>query len=736
MADLTSPSNGRVVRGGDGMLCHIDQVDGKYQMVSSQNGNWSLSTNNGDTFSGGFSQNGAWVNYSDFDSDTKILYLQTYELGDFYRWNVVTGDQELVDVNSFSLNITAVTVDENVDNRVYFGTNGGGIVRVDNANEGLEVDGTLIGSFIGNVASIDIEDGNEDHILITLSNYGVNSVYESKDGGDNWTSVEGNIPDMPVRWGIFSPIDASQALVATEAGVWATELLDGSNTTWFPPVPVKGVPLTRVDQLLVRRSDNTVLAATYGRGLFTTDIFMEPKADMFIDQIGYTGVPLRFMGDEAINASSWMWDFGDSSTSTEENTTHSYPTIGEYPVSLTINDDLITSSIVKVLPDRALPYQIGDANYGGDFEGNTEQYGVFTVNGSSFSRGNSTIQGKDGVHSGENAFVLGIDEEYYQNGTHSMVYIPNFNMEEESIYEFSFWAKFRLNNGYDGLRVEYSTDRGQSWDQLGSTDDSNWYNFKNNNLDGAGFDQGASYFSGTKNGFVNYKLNISNLSGNKDVAFRFVFKAGATGNFRGIAIDDIEITKYDGELKTDLLSFSGEYTEPTEITLTWLTQPEYHCYKFEVERSINGFDFEEIETIFATGGTSTDIQSYDITTLAQRSLYFYRIKVINENNSLDYNYEFYSPTIVMRKNLEGTSVRHLFPNPIEDQVFLTFTDIIEGGAIYEMYAVNGKLVTKGVLEDGLPTGTINVPASLTSGVYILNIQVGDGEPQTFKLLKN
>ena len=590
-----------------------------------------------------------------------------------------------------------------------------------------------MGTCSGSISSFDVETENPDHILISISNYGSQSVYETKDGGDNWKNVEGNLPDIPVNWAIFNPKDATQALAATEMGVWVTELLDDGNTTWSPPALGIGTPLTRVSQLEVRRSDNVVLASTYGRGLFTTDVFAEPKAKMTIDQIGYTQANLKFNGEVAVNASSWLWDFGDGASSTDESTTHNLSTIGEYPVSLTINDNLTTTSPVKILPDHDLPYESGTSNYGGDFEGNTEQYGVFTVSGSSFSRGNSTMPGKDGVHSGDNAFVLGIDEEYYQNGTHSMVYIPNFNMETPGIYEFSFWTKFRLNNGLDGMRVEYSTNRGENWAQLGSTDDPNWYNFKNNNLENAGFSQGASYFSGIKNAYVRYAVDISQFAGQKDVAFRFVFKSGADGNFRGIAIDDIQISKYDGELATKLLSFSGEFTEPTEITLTWLTQPEYRCVEFQLERSINGFDFEEIETVLAEGKTSADMFTYETTTLGQRNLYFFRLKVISA--ATDYSYEFYSPTIVVRKNLEGVGIQYIFPNPIEENIFLTFTDVSEELAEYELFAANGQLVAKGNVP-AAGTATIPVPPTLSAGVYLLSIQIGEGEREVFKLLKN
>ncbi|HJW31264.1 MAG TPA: hypothetical protein VJ508_18680, partial [Saprospiraceae bacterium] len=53
------------VTGADGMLCFIDQADPNFQISSSQNGGWNLSTDGGNNFSGGLvSVNGDWVDWS------------------------------------------------------------------------------------------------------------------------------------------------------------------------------------------------------------------------------------------------------------------------------------------------------------------------------------------------------------------------------------------------------------------------------------------------------------------------------------------------------------------------------------------------------------------------------------------------------------------------------------------------------------------------------------------------
>ncbi|MBL0342428.1 MAG: glycosyl hydrolase, partial [Bacteroidetes bacterium] len=108
-------------------------------------------------------------------------------------------------------------------------------MRVDNALTTTPVVNLAVaGMPTGTVSCVAIENGNDNHLLATYSNYGSNSVWETLDGGITWVSVEGNLPDMPVRWALFNPNAANQAILATEIGVWSTDLLNGGATVWGP----------------------------------------------------------------------------------------------------------------------------------------------------------------------------------------------------------------------------------------------------------------------------------------------------------------------------------------------------------------------------------------------------------------------------------------------------------------------------------------------------------------------
>lgn len=726
-------SAGRSVLGGDGFFCHIDEDEPNIQMVSLYFAQYSLSTDGGRTFSGGATLDGNFLSASDYDSRSNILYSQTRS-ADFYRWFVNTGVTTPITVANLGLDVSAVTVDPNTPNRVYFGNfNGGGVVRVDDAHTGEEVTGVQLAPITGTVSGIAVEDGDPNHLLVTVSNYGLPSVLESFDGGQSWINVEGDLPDMPVNFCLFNPNDNRQAMLATEAGVWVTELLDGSNTQWLPPPAGRGTPFVRTDMLRLRRSDNVVLAATHGRGMFTCDVFADPSARMLFDRVAYTDVPLRFFGDLSTNAETYAWDFGDGDTGTEENPVHAYDMVGEYPVTLTVNNTLSTSSSVKVLPDLPVPWETGKPGYGGDFEGQTQQYGVFTLSGSSFERGNSSVSGKDGVRSGNNAYVVGLNEPFYQAYTHTMLYMPNFDLSEQGLYEFSFWGKWRIHPGFDGFRVEYSTDKGRTWQVLGNNVRTGWYNQQNSNLSDAVFPVGSAYFSGNRPEWQQYRFNISFLSGTPDVAFRFVFRSDGIGNHVGLAIDDVSVSKYEGELATRLTRFEAKYVNGAEsVQLDWTTQPEYFCTRIEVERSVNGRDFERIAIQNATGGRTADPQIYDHTSLAQRNLYFYRLKVINEEPAIGYAYEFYSPVLVMQRFEPANFVHRVFPSPLSSAVGVTFNEVINQAVQYEVFDASGRLVTKGRADAPGPYLEIPVGPNLAKGIYVLRLKVGDAGFESFK----
>ena len=281
----------RRVIGGDGGFAHIDQDNPQVQITAVTRSTYFI-TNDGWTSNANVDvvqiKNGGaglFINPTDYNSASNELFCASFPGEYDIIQNVGTSN----DIASRTIpgmadyQVTAVTTSPNVAGTVYMGGTfnvGGGrlngaanVMRIDNASSATPTFTnitnnlpTVNGLYI---SSIEVENGDENHLLVTYSNYSQVSVFETTDNGATWTSVEGNLPDMPVRWAIFNPLNNQQALIATEMGVWSTNELDGANTVWGPTN--SNLANVRVDMLQVSPADNQVLAATHGRGFFTSD---------------------------------------------------------------------------------------------------------------------------------------------------------------------------------------------------------------------------------------------------------------------------------------------------------------------------------------------------------------------------------------------------------------------------------------------------------------------------------
>ena len=256
------------ITGGDGGFCHIDRMDPNIQITSYIYNAYFITTSNwaNRSYVEIGSRTGSFINPTDYDDVNKILYCAA-DGKKMYYINVLTSEYDSVEFSNlqFTESISALKVSEEDSNILYFGTTRGKVyLSMDPTNNVAPIE---LVDLSGTVRSIEIDPQNNNNLLLTLSNFGVESVYYSTDKGFTWDGLQGNLPDMPVRWGIINPFDGTRAILATELGIWSTNLIDGDQTQWF--LNSEGFPLTRVNMFDVRNEDNLILAATYGRGIFS-----------------------------------------------------------------------------------------------------------------------------------------------------------------------------------------------------------------------------------------------------------------------------------------------------------------------------------------------------------------------------------------------------------------------------------------------------------------------------------
>jgi hypothetical protein len=227
--------------------------------------------------------------YSDFsDSTNRVYYLRRYI-------NIKSGTVTRVDLTNALLTSypTAITPGKVTATTLFVGTANGRMLKLINANTVTAANSTstvpatsgwsdITGSgFVGSISDISFG-ANDSQIFVTMSNYGVTSIWYTLNGGTNWYSLEGNLPDLPVRAILQNPLATNELMVGTELGVWYTIGFNPTTSsnqalTWYHSF--NGMSNVKVTDLDLQPNSPTaptgysVYAATYGRGVFSSQLW-------------------------------------------------------------------------------------------------------------------------------------------------------------------------------------------------------------------------------------------------------------------------------------------------------------------------------------------------------------------------------------------------------------------------------------------------------------------------------
>jgi methionine-rich copper-binding protein CopC len=285
--------------------------------------------------------------------------------------------------------------------------------------------------------------------------------------------------------------------------------------------------------------------------------------------IVYQPDQITFTDASSGTVTSRNWSFGTGASPATATTAGphnvTYSSAGTKTVTLAVNANASTSTkTINILPTLSIPYTLAQ---GGNFDSNAEHFAASNIQGTAFERGNSSISGKNGTASGSFAWVLGLTNAEYAHGTHAMIYTPNFNFTNAAGYTFRFKTKIQVETNYDGFIVEYSTNKGNTWTQLGNTTSSDWYNATvGSSVGTGGFASGTKFFSAPISSFETKSFNVGFLSGQANVTFRFVFKSDNSVAGAGVVIDDVEVVSLDSTPPT-LVSLNPA-NNTTNVTIT------------------------------------------------------------------------------------------------------------------------------------------------------------------------
>jgi hypothetical protein len=182
-------------------------------------------------------------------------------------------------------------------------------------------------------------------------------------------------------------------------------------------------------------------------------------------------------------------------------------------------------------------------------------------------------------------------------------------------------------------------------------------------------------------------------------------------------------------LPLTLLSFSGRRNDPV-VDLNWTTTGEYQVAGFEIQRSADGLQFDQIGSVAATNSSLDKTYRWtDLQPIA--GLNFYRLKMKDKDAA-------YSYSNIIRIDMNGMNVGiTVYPNPVTGQsVQIVMTGQKKGEYHINIYNNAGQiLINTNMISDG-SNGVKTIPFNrhLPYGTYYLEISGPGNDKKTIKLL--
>ncbi len=173
-----------------------------------------------------------------------------------------------------------------------------------------------------------------------------------------------------------------------------------------------------------------------------------------------------------------------------------------------------------------------------------------------------------------NSWTTELDD-YYNLNEKSYVISPCLDMSSLILPYVEFDLNYDTQLYDDGAKMQYSTDGGVTWSDLGGIGTGeNWYNHMfNYAMWPAFYIDNYNGWAGNSGGWVHAKHDLSFLAGESNVRLRFVFASGAFWNFNdGFAFDNVRVAdpfpNDVGVISIDAPSSGPSLTATEPVTVT------------------------------------------------------------------------------------------------------------------------------------------------------------------------
>lgn len=420
------------------------------------------------------------------------------------------------------------------------------------------------------ITSICVNYSNSNIVYLTTSGTGGQAL-KSTTGGTAFTSFSTNLPAIGKYVIKHQGRNTLNPLyLGTTLGVYYR---DDSMSQWEPfDTNLPNVPVTDLE---INLEDSIITAATYGRGIWQSAIPVEaplndvklltiqsPSLDINCSGAITPQVSVKNNGSTAINSVSIIYDYNAAPqnfvwngtiapSATQTITLPSLNVAAKGVYNLSVNTT-ITGDAYSDNNQGTTPFYVNDAGT----IGIVNTFESAATNLLAYTEGSTTSLWKRGTRA-IGAMGTGANNVYttnltgnYADATKAYLISQCYNLTNVVNPLIKFDMKFSLEQNWDIVYVQYSTNMGQTWSVLG-TQGANWYNSNRTNASsGAANDcqncPGAQW-TGVDTTVRNYSYPLNTLVGQSNVIFRIVFHSDDNTNLLGVNIDNFVI---EGTLST------------------------------------------------------------------------------------------------------------------------------------------------------------------------------------------
>ncbi|MBK8723444.1 MAG: T9SS type A sorting domain-containing protein [Saprospiraceae bacterium] len=175
-----------------------------------------------------------------------------------------------------------------------------------------------------------------------------------------------------------------------------------------------------------------------------------------------------------------------------------------------------------------------------------------------------------------------------------------------------------------------------------------------------------------------------------------------------------------GQFPVELTSFTARYQDKIS-KLNWVTESEKDSKGFNIERSINGSDFENIGFV-ASSGNSYIRKNYNFNDTKVNDLkskiVYYRLNQIDFNNDSELS-EIVSVQIPFEEEIK------VYPNPTSDKLIIEIGESVPDFFNISIYDISGRLIIDYDAEKrNFSKLDIDIK-DITTGIYFIKLKANE-----------